>query len=155
MATWRGLDTNAETIENDRTLTLADIEFELKSRSGTALLQQQDTITMAFDEANLEFPIPLSERVVLGRREFNKPELVDIDLTPYGAREKGVSRRHAALYRTSHILSLVDLGSSNGTYLNGTRLLPHRPRLVRSDDEVAFGTMVFKIHFEKFSQVVS
>jgi hypothetical protein len=24
-----------------------------------------------------------------------------------------------------------------------------------SGDEVAFGTMVFKIHFEKFSQVVS
>jgi len=155
MATWLGFDSNEDTIETDRTLTLDDVEFELKSSIGTALLRQHDTITMAFDEASVEFPVQISDRMVLGRREFNKPELVDIDLTPYGAREKGVSRRHAALYRTSHILSLVDLGSSNGTYLNGTRLLPHQPRLVRSGDEVAFGKMVFKIHFEKFSQLVS
>lgn len=155
MATWLGFDDKQDKLETDKTLNLADIERELRSNTGTALLHQQDTIIMRLGDENVEIPIHASDRVVLGRREFNNPDLVTIDLTPYGAREKGVSRRHAALYRIGQTLSIVDLGSNNGTYLNGVRLLPHQPRLLRTGDELALGTMILKIHFEKFGQLVS
>jgi hypothetical protein len=161
MATWRGFDDQDAAnflpyeAPEDKTLSLRDLNYEMKSSIGTALLRQQATIRMSLAEANLEIPVLLTGRVIVGRCEFDNSDLVDVDLTPYGAREKGVSRRHAALYRTSHVLSVVDLGSHNGTYLNGLRLLPQQPRLLRSGDEVAFGAMLFHIHFEKLGQFAS
>jgi PAS domain S-box-containing protein len=48
--------------------------------------------------------------------------------------EEGVSRRHARLTRsTEGQYALVDLGSTNGTYLNGTRLAGSSARLEEGD----------------------
>jgi eukaryotic-like serine/threonine-protein kinase len=55
--------------------------------------------------------------VAIGRADENK-----IVLT-----EGGVSRRHARLDRTSRGWSVTDLGSTNGTYLESSRLLPDVP----------------------------
>jgi pSer/pThr/pTyr-binding forkhead associated (FHA) protein len=65
----------------------------------------------------------------------------------HGGREKGVSRLHAALYRIGYMLSIVDLESTNGTYRNGVRLVPNRPRVLIDGDELCFGNMLFHIHF--------
>lgn len=48
-----------------------------------------------------------------------------------------VSRLHAALLWSGDILTLEDLGSSNGTYLNGERL--EHPTRLKSGDEIRFG----------------
>jgi pSer/pThr/pTyr-binding forkhead associated (FHA) protein len=87
--------------------------------------------------------------VVIGRPDIESGDKVDIDLTPYGGRERGVSRRHAVLYRTVFTVSIVDLNSSNGTYLNGVRLVPHQPRLLREGDEVRLGNMRFHTYFDR------
>lgn len=48
-----------------------------------------------------------------------------------------VSRRHAQIERRSDHYLLADLGSRNGTYVNGLRLLaPHR---LRSEDRIGLG----------------
>jgi len=36
------------------------------------------------------------------------------------------------------VLSVVDLDSANGTRVNGERIEPHRPRILRAGDELAF-----------------
>src|SRR3970040_1055518 len=46
-------------------------------------------------------------------RELGAAQPPDFNLTPYGAREKGVSRRHASLRVDRRQLLLMDLGSSN------------------------------------------
>lgn len=43
-----------------------------------------------------------------------------------------VSRRHAELRLQPEGLILTDVGSSNGTFVEGARLLPHQPRLLTS-----------------------
>ncbi len=48
----------------------------------------------------------------------------DIDLTPYRAYEYGVSRLHAVLKKKKEKVTLMDLNSSNGTYVDGLRLDP-------------------------------
>ena len=73
----------------------------------------------------------------------------DVDLAPYGAAEQGVSRRHAVIRRGEDTLTLVDLGSTNGTHLNGQRLIPHQPRVLRDGDEVRLGKLVFHIFFKE------
>lgn len=70
---------------------------------------------------------------------------VDVDLTPYGGYEHGVSRVHAALRITTDGVFLIDLQSSNGTFLNGLRLRPHAPYPLRHQDKVLLGTLPLQV----------
>lgn len=58
----------------------------------------------------------------------------------FPAKTKAVSRHHAAVERTAEGYTLVDLGSSTGTYLQGKRLTPNVPRFLERGCRVAFGT---------------
>ena len=60
------------------------------------------------------------DHAIIGRDDGETP--VDIDLTPFGPGVKGVSRRHAEFKVHDGKLFVVDLGSSNGTYLKGERI---------------------------------
>jgi EAL domain-containing protein (putative c-di-GMP-specific phosphodiesterase class I) len=53
-----------------------------------------------------------------------------------------VSREHAELTVVDRELLLRDLGSTNGTYVNGTRI--HAPCTVRHSDLLQFGQIVFR-----------
>ena len=65
-------------------------------------------------------------RVTVGRAD------ADLTLT-----DSTVSRLHAALERVTGGWIVQDLGSRNGTYVNGARLLG--PRALRHGDEIRFG----------------
>lgn len=53
-----------------------------------------------------------------------------------------VSRDHARLRRAGNALEVRDLGSRNGTWVNGVRVSTHR---ARSGDEIAFGTLRYRL----------
>ena len=57
-----------------------------------------------------------------------------------------ISRRHAEIHVEEGGLQLRDLGSSNGTYHNGTRLGDGQPVRVTSGDTITFGKVAFKLH---------
>ena len=63
----------------------------------------------------------------LGRFELGSSRPEEIDLTPYGALDRGVSRLHAQLHMEDQQLYITDLESTNGTYLGGEKLTPHDP----------------------------
>jgi ABC transport system ATP-binding/permease protein len=50
-----------------------------------------------------------------------------------------VSRRHAIIRRAGHEVTIEDLGSSNGTFVNGERL--GEPRALRDQDRVQLGAV--------------
>ncbi len=78
--------------------------------------------------------IPLNRDVVTcGRAEDND---VVVDHT-------SVSRHHARLERGAAGCEVVDLGSTNGTFINGERILDRDPRLVRDGDRLGFGDCEF------------
>ncbi len=123
-------------------------EFSVRSGWGTARFQEQsEVIFHVRDEAE---PITLtpSTELLIGRQDSASGIAPDLDLTAYGALEKGVSRLHAALRRGEDVLSIVDLDSANGTYLNGQRLAAHQPRLLRDGDEIRLGKLVLHIYFK-------
>jgi pSer/pThr/pTyr-binding forkhead associated (FHA) protein len=84
---------------------------------------------------------PGVEGYVLGRSDAGSPYVPDVDLADYGALESGVSRRHAALVRFRNLVQIVDLGSVNGTFLNGERLQPDQPYSLQAGDVVQLGTL--------------
>ncbi|MFP4321298.1 MAG: FHA domain-containing protein [Anaerolineales bacterium] len=68
-----------------------------------------------------------SREIVLGRNAGGRDHLPDVDLSPYGAEEGGVSRQHLTIYAENDTLYAVDMGSQNGTRLNDTKLVPNTP----------------------------
>lgn len=101
-----------------------------------------------------DYPEPLkiqpgeAQQLIIGRVDPNTGVRPEIDLAPYGAQERGVSRNHAALRRMETSLTITDLGSVNGTYLNGQRLIAQQPRLLRDGDEVRVGKVVMHVYFK-------
>ena len=87
--------------------------------------------------------LPLADRTefTLGRSAEGQPIVPDVDLTPHNAYANGVSRLHAALKLVKNQIVIVDLGSSNGTYLNGTRLSPYIEVPVAHGDIVYLGKL--------------
>jgi pSer/pThr/pTyr-binding forkhead associated (FHA) protein len=86
------------------------------------------------------------QEYVLGR-EGLEDEKPDVNLGPHGARERGVSRKHAVLKVDRRQLLLTDLNSSNGTWLNGSQLAANEPIRLESGDEVRLGKLALKIYF--------
>lgn len=123
-------------------------ESSAKSTWGTAHIGKGTSIILHFLGFEQPLIIPPSKRVVFGRADTNNPANPDIDLNPYGAVEKGVSRQHAAIEFSEGTLILLDVGSSNGTYLNGQRLLPNQPRVLRDGDEMRLGKLVAHVYFK-------
>ena len=91
--------------------------------------------------------LPLASRneFTLGRLSEGQPIMPDIDLTPYQAYASGVSRLHAVVKRDSNRVMVMDLGSSNGTYLNGRRINPHVEESLSHGDIVALGKLKIQI----------
>jgi hypothetical protein len=94
-----------------------------------------------------EMPIEahIQDRLVIGRTVPDAPDRADIDLTPYGGQYHGVSRRHVMIIKEGNLLKVADLGSTNGTYLNGVRLQPRQPRLLRTGDQLSLGQLIVKV----------
>ena len=82
-----------------------------------------------------------NEGFIIGRSDEAVSYMPDIDLSPYDSRNKGVSRRHAALVTYEGAPHLIDLFSANGTYLNGEKLAPDQPYPLAQVNEIRLGTL--------------
>lgn len=56
-----------------------------------------------------------------------------------------ISRAHARLFVKGDALHIEDLGSTNGTSVNGQPLTPQQPMELRSGDQISFGPHVFSL----------
>jgi hypothetical protein len=91
--------------------------------------------------------LPLSDRgeFTLGRVSDGQPIMPDIDLSPYHAYASGVSRLHAVIKRNGDRITIMDLGSSNGTYVNGKRLTANAEQVIHHGDVLTFGKLKIQI----------
>ncbi|MAU13738.1 MAG: hypothetical protein CL607_28230 [Anaerolineaceae bacterium] len=89
--------------------------------------------------------VNLKKELVIGRR--GSTARVDVDLTPYESLEKGISRQHAILQIDENRLLLRDLNSSNGTRLNGEKLIPEHVYEVNDGDIFQLGMMLMRVFF--------
>lgn len=97
--------------------------------------------TLSGKTAGIPLNAPGVEGYIVGRSDDASDYHPDIDLSAFEARERGVSRRHAALVQFKGSLHVVDLGSVNGTFINGKRLAPETPFPISPGDEMRLGTL--------------
>jgi predicted component of type VI protein secretion system len=88
-------------------------------------------------------------QLTIGRGDPTTGDSVDIDLTRFGARDKGVSRHHASIQRRASVMNIIDHESQNGTFLNGSKLVPNQTRVIRDGDEIRLGNLVLSVHLDK------
>ncbi len=91
--------------------------------------------------------LPLTSRneFTLGRISDGQPIMPDIDLSPYQAYAGGVSRLHAIIKREGDRILFMDLGSANGSYINGKRLQPNAEQYINHGDIVALGKLKMQV----------
>lgn len=81
----------------------------------------------------------------LGRVAEGQPILPDVDLSPFDAYAQGVSRLHAALKLNKNRVAIMDLGSSNGTRVNGQKIVPHVDYPIGHNDQIALGKLRIQV----------
>jgi hypothetical protein len=123
-------------LERDGTGLLDDTLYEgiePRRRWGTAYFDRRSKLQLHFRDSDEVLVLDVDREIILGRAH-NEPGIPqpDVDLSPYGALEKGVSRNHLALMRDHDTVVVTDMGSANSTYLNGQRLMPYEPRILRT-----------------------
>jgi hypothetical protein len=123
-------------------------ELGMKATWGTARFNREASIIVHIRDAAEPIVLQPQQETILGRHDPTSQIGPDLDLTPFGALEKGISRTHASIRRREDTLTIVDLGSINGTYLNGQRLTPDQPRVLRDGDEIRLGQLVVHIYFK-------
>jgi hypothetical protein len=91
--------------------------------------------------------LPLSARneFTMGRISEGQPVMPDIDLSPYQGYAAGVSRLHAVIKKMGAQIIFMDLGSANGTYINGKRLSSNVEHSLNHGDIVALGKLKMQV----------
>lgn len=69
----------------------------------------------------------------------------ELDLTPFDGLERGVSRRHATIQWAEGGLVLIDQHSSNGTWLEGVRLVAGYAYQMPPQATIRFGDLVVQL----------
>ena len=92
------------------------------------------------------------QEILVGRLDAAHGIFPELDMTPDGGLEQGVSRRHARIYARDGTCFVEDLDSTNGTFLNGERVTPYLPYAFKDGDKITFGTMRLEIRIHMESQ---
>jgi len=91
--------------------------------------------------------IAVRKMVVFGRHTPDD-STADIDLSEYRGDVFGVSRVHASLKLQNNTLLLVDLNSTNHTYLNESQLKDNEARPISQGDKIRMGNLVISVAFK-------
>jgi len=104
----------------------------------------ESRVSLYILESGQIIPLVGREEYTLGRSAQGQPILPDIDLTPFKAYENGVSRLHASIKVGKQIFA-TDLGSVNGTLLNGKRIPPHQIQTLNHGDVITLGKLKIQV----------
>jgi hypothetical protein len=120
----------------------------LSRKVGTGEFFEHSTLRLESTKGDNSLSVLIDREIIIGRR-VEGGEKPGIDLSLWGGFQEGVSRQHAKIFRTAdHRLALIDLGSTNGTYLNHQQLIPFHEYLLHDGDELIFGRLAVRIYFK-------
>jgi len=133
---------------NTQSISHEQIQEDLKNRPVTMEPPSSPSnswISLHLMDSGKILPLASRNEFTMGRLSEGQPIMPDIDLTPYQAYASGVSRLHSVVKRDANRTIIMDLGSSNGTYLNGRRLNPHTEEELKHGDVIALGKLKIQV----------
>jgi hypothetical protein len=139
--------------DNEHSAQSTDRTRKLTPRAALPFAEQREMVRVPWmavlraveSQQSIEFQV--KRGVTLGRVAPHSEEYAHIDLSPYGARNRGVSRLHALIRVRDNCLSIQDMGSTNGTFLNGYQVMPFTDVPLEHDDVLELGHLQLKLTF--------
>jgi pSer/pThr/pTyr-binding forkhead associated (FHA) protein len=114
------------------------------------LLADQEFILFSPDKEKI-VKLPEQDEFTLGRIVEGQVITPDVDLNPYDAFDKGVSRLHATITinRQKNKVYLMDLGSANGSKVNNYKIPANSEVPLNHGDLVTLGKFNLKVILPK------
>src|SRR5260221_5285245 len=110
-------------------------------------LSNADHIQVVLEIQRMLLILPTMETMVIGRMT-NRDNPTDIDLSGFNAVDLGVSRQHIRLTRDS-LIYIEDLNTTNGTFVNGMKLVPSAQYMLTNGDELRLGQLSALVVFHR------
>jgi pSer/pThr/pTyr-binding forkhead associated (FHA) protein len=130
---------------NSSTPIRSQAASEVQPKSTITNSEQTNRITLQVLQTGELISVAEEDEVTLGRAGTGQPIVPDIDLTPYKGLEAGVSRLHASIRIKGEEIYIMDLGSANGTRLNGDKLPPSTPHRLEDESVITLGKLKLKV----------
>jgi len=133
----------------DETQQFPRVYIPPKARPGSNLVPNDVPWALEFRviETGEAFHVPVRSAITIGRSDTENTVRPDVDLTPYGGFQKGVSRRHAIILVREDQLVIRGLSTTNGTWINGALLATGEEAPLHHGDELMIGRMPLMIGF--------
>ncbi|MCK6624460.1 MAG: FHA domain-containing protein [Anaerolineae bacterium] len=96
-----------------------------------------------------EVEMPLNVITHLGRVDASASVFPEVDLSDDSDASHGVSRRHARILKQGGMVVVEDMGSINGTFVNGKRLDPYLPEVLNDGDVLQLGKLKIEVKIRK------
>ncbi len=123
-----------------------------RPETGFSLSVSQPELRLIISGIVVRFTPEDGFELVFGRNDPDRENDKDIfDVTPYGGKQRGVSRRHARLHMDKGQLFITDLGSTNGTTVAGKRLTPFVAKQLAKGNEIILSGLPVQIVFRRSS----
>ena len=90
----------------------------------------------------------LTKSILIGRIDSSSDIFPEVDLTEDNGLEKGVSRRHARIRSQEGTVVIEDLGSINGTFINGRPMAPYLPEILHDGDQLQVGHLLVNVELQ-------
>lgn len=123
------------------------IDLGLNSVQTRKVIQKQKDPSISLHLVESGKVIHLSEKkdFTLGRAVEGQSILPEVDLSPFDAFSQGVSRMHVSLRIMNGDVYAMDLGSSNGTKINGQKIVPHVEYSISHGDLITLGRLKVQV----------
>lgn len=99
-------------------------------------------VSLMLAASGVTFDLTGKTQAIVGRADPVSGVNPDVDLTPHGGDDAGVSRRHAELSFNGYQWQIKDLNSTNGSAVNNQRLAPNVSQPLSNGDQVRLGKLV-------------
>lgn len=128
----------------DETLSPEDVQPIIVELIENATLGRGEDTSDSIGEAQ---EVDLNSNQAFNRK-MNLLTNLHIDLAQFNAHDRGVSRKHARISLHNTRVSISDLGSTNGTYINSQRLETNVPHPLKAGDDLRLGFMTLRVTLE-------
>ena len=124
-------------------------EMDSIPKWGEVRFRPQNELVLASKGFADKLVLRVIQSLILGRKgESDETDGPDVDLNVFDAYTRGVSKQHAVIEFTDRVLTIRDLGSRNGTFINMQAVSPHSHRVLRDNDVIHLGNLELHVHFQ-------
>lgn len=116
---------------------------------GEVRFRQQNELVLMAKGYSDKLILRVINSLILGRKaDGNETDGADVDLNVFDAYARGVSKQHAVIEFDGRVLTIRDLDSRNGTFINMQAVAAKAHRVLRDNDVIHLGNLELLVHFQ-------